>query len=108
MTAVKNIENFSPDWDLYRALKEQNLLSVHLFTLWRGGFTIKDTQAAINHVLTLPGPTSTLKKDDVLISGGIKLFIDGSEGGRTAWMNEDWNTNFRDVDTGNHGFPTTE
>jgi predicted amidohydrolase YtcJ len=43
--------------------------------------------------------------DDRLISGGVKLWFDGSGGGRTAWVYKEWNINFKDIDTGNYGFP---
>ena len=41
----------------------------------------------------------------MLISGGVKMFMDGSGGARTAWMHEDWNENLKDKDTGNKGYP---
>ena len=45
--------------------------------------------------------------DGVLLSGGVKMFMDGSGGARTAWMYEDWNKNFKETDTGNAGYPAT-
>ena len=42
----------------------------------------------------------------MLISGGVKMFMDGSGGARTAWMHADWNKNYTDTDTGNPGYPT--
>jgi predicted amidohydrolase YtcJ len=42
--------------------------------------------------------------DDHLISGGVKIFADGSGGARTAWLHEDWNKNHREVDAGNRGY----
>ena len=41
------------------------------------------------------------------MSGGVKMFMDGSGGARTAWMHQDWNKNFTEKDTGNSGYPTT-
>ena len=49
-----------------------------------------------------PRPPASLG-DGVLLSGGVKMFMDGSGGARTAWMHEDWNKNFTEKDTGNHG-----
>ena len=43
----------------------------------------------------------------MLISGGVKMFMDGSGGARTAWMYDDWNKNLTDKDTGNTGYPST-
>jgi predicted amidohydrolase YtcJ len=46
--------------------------------------------------------------DDHLISGGVKLFIDGSGGARTAWLHDDWNKNLTDTDKGNRGYPASD
>ena len=43
-----------------------------------------------------------------LISGGVKIYIDGSGTARTAWMYEDWNENFTDIDEGNTGLTYLE
>ena len=43
----------------------------------------------------------------MLFSGGVKMYMDGSGGARTAWMHDDWNKNLNDVDTGNPGYPAT-
>jgi predicted amidohydrolase YtcJ len=45
--------------------------------------------------------------DDHVIAGGVKLYIDGSGGARTAWLYDDWNKDYRGVDTGNRGYPTS-
>jgi hypothetical protein len=64
----------------------------------------------LQHILSLSRPTdkAALQKDDRLISGGVKLFMDGSGGARTAWMKADWNKNFTGIDAGNRGFPLTD
>ena len=51
--------------------------------------------------------TQEMAADDRVILGGVKLFLDGSGGARTAWMHDDWSLNFKDTDVGNKGFPTT-
>jgi predicted amidohydrolase YtcJ len=43
--------------------------------------------------------------DDHLISGGIKIFADGSGGARTAWVWDNWNRNRTELDEGNSGYP---
>ena len=58
-------------------------------------------------VAALPKPPASFG-DGVLISGGVKMFMDGSGGARTAWMHEDWNKNSRDKDTGNAGYPSID
>jgi hypothetical protein len=37
----------------------------------------------------------------------VKLYIDGSGGGRTAWLYDDWNKDYTAVDSGNRGYPTS-
>ncbi len=53
-----------------------------------------------------PRPPPSLG-DGMLLSGGVKMYMDGSGGARTAWMHDDWNKNLTDVDTGNPGYPAT-
>jgi predicted amidohydrolase YtcJ len=48
-----------------------------------------------------------VRRYGMLFSGGVKMYMDGSGGARTAWMHEDWNKNLNDVDTGNAGYPNT-
>jgi predicted amidohydrolase YtcJ len=45
--------------------------------------------------------------DDHLVAGGVKLYVDGSGGARTAWLYDDWNKDYRGVDTGNRGYPAS-
>ncbi|MBK9977086.1 MAG: amidohydrolase family protein [Gemmatimonadetes bacterium] len=41
------------------------------------------------------------------MAGGVKLYIDGSGGARTAWLYDDWNKGYTDVDAGNRGYPAS-
>ncbi len=103
ITGVKDPGIAAENWSVYQELRDQNRLTIHLFALWRGGTTVQQTQAVVTRMLGLPK-----KEDDVLISGGVKLFMDGSGGARTAWMHKDWNKNFTEIDTGNRGYPLTD
>src|SRR5580704_7264119 len=58
-------------------------------------------------VSKLPKPPQSLN-DGLLLAGGIKLYIDGSGGGRTGWMYLDWNKEAKGTDAGNAGYPVTE
>jgi len=111
ITGVKDPGMSAENWAIYSELRDQHKLTIHLFALWRGGTTLADTQKAVDRILALPRPTAEKigpNDDDVLISGGVKLFMDGSGGARTAWMHEDWNKNFTETDTGNRGYPLTD
>src|SRR5580700_1409684 len=103
MTAVKNPGIVPEDWELYRELLAEHKLTVRIFALWLGGASVQSTREALAHIAAQPKPPQSL--DGLLLSGGVKLFMDGSGGGRTAWMYQDWNRNSTVKDTGNTGYP---
>ena len=78
---------------------------MRVFALWSGGRTTQSITDLIPRLQQLPRPPASFG-DGVLFSGGVKLFMDGSGGARTAWMHEDWNRNSTEKDTGNKGYPT--
>ena len=106
MTAVKNPGMEEGDWSLYRELLREDKLNVRIFALWRGGWTLASARAALAQASALPKPPDSF--DGKLLSGGVKFFLDGSGGARTAWMYDDWNKNSTGKDTGNKGYPTTD
>jgi predicted amidohydrolase YtcJ len=75
---------------------------VRVAVLWRGGSTLTSAQQA--RATIEKNPREPLGRGR-LVSAGVKLYIDGSGGARTAWMYDDWNKNLKDVDTGNKGYP---
>jgi predicted amidohydrolase YtcJ len=103
MTGVKDPGISQSKWDLYQEILNEGKLSVRVFVLWRER-TLEGVKAAIPRLTQLPRPPASLG-DGMLLSGGVKLAIDGSGGARTAWMYEDWNKDFTDKDTGNKGYP---
>ena len=106
MTAVKVPGMDQTDWNLYQELLKEGRVSVHLFALWSGGNTLESAKAAVDRLMTMPHiPAAPI--DDRVILGGVKLFMDGSGGARTAWMYDDWSLNYKETDVGNKGFPTT-
>jgi hypothetical protein len=70
--------------------------------LWRGGATLASAQQAGESIEKNP---RTPLGDGRLLSAGVKLYIDGSGGARTAWMHDDRNNGLHEVDTGNKGYP---
>jgi predicted amidohydrolase YtcJ len=106
MTGAKD-PGIDPDkWELYQELLTENKLHVRVFALWRGPRSTNDLPPLITRIQKLPRPPTSLG-GDTLFSGGVKLYMDGSGGARTAWMYEDWNKNFTEKDAGNVGYPTT-
>lgn len=106
MTAAKDPGIDQSKWDLYQQILNDGKLTVRVFTLWSAGRTVESTRDALAHLSRLPHPPASLG-DGRLLAGGLKIFMDGSGGARTAWMYSDWNKNFTGKDTGNTGYPTT-
>jgi predicted amidohydrolase YtcJ len=106
MTGAKDPGISQSKWDLYQEILREGKLTVRMFALWAGGRSIDATKQLISRIETLPHPPMTVG-DGRLISGGVKMYMDGSGGARTAWMYEDWNKNSTEKDSGNTGYPTT-
>jgi len=107
MTAVKNPGIEEGEWDLYRELLERDELTVRIFALWPGGRTVESAQGVIHELSALPRPPASLG-DGRLLAGGVKLFMDGSGGARTAWMYQEWNKERIGIDSGNYGYPNID
>ena len=106
MTGAKD-PGISPlKWELYNELLKEGRLTVRMFALWAGPRALTEAAAVQARVNANPRPPASLG-DGLLFSGGVKMYMDGSGGARTAWMHEDWNKNLNDVDTGNAGYPNT-
>jgi len=106
MTGAKDPGIDQAKWDLYQELLKEGKLTVRVFVLWAGGYSLESIKQVIPHVAQLPRPPASFG-DGLLFSGGVKLYMDGSGGARTAWMYEDWNKNSTEKDIGNTGYPTT-
>jgi predicted amidohydrolase YtcJ len=104
MTGAKDPGIGQQKWDLYQEILKEGALTVRLFALWSGARRVEDASQVLARVRANPRPPQALG-DGVLISGGVKMFMDGSGGARTAWMHDEWNRNFTDKDPGNVGYP---
>jgi predicted amidohydrolase YtcJ len=106
MTGAKDPGIFESKWELYQEILREGRLTVRMFALWSGGRSVDATRELVARIEQLPHPPSTVG-DGRLISGGVKMYMDGSGGARTAWMYADWNKNSTETDKGNAGYPTT-
>jgi predicted amidohydrolase YtcJ len=106
MTGAKDPGIDAAKWDLYQELLGEGKLTVRVFALWAGGRSLESIKQVIPRVRQLARPPASFG-DGLLLSGGVKLFMDGSGGARTAWMYQDWNKNSTEKDAGNTGYPTT-
>ncbi|MEZ4415799.1 MAG: amidohydrolase [Gemmatimonadota bacterium] len=107
MTGLKDPGVSEDAWAAYRQVLEEGNLTVRVFGLWRAPGTIEETRALIERIGPSTRPYES-RPDDHLISGGVKLYIDGSGGARTAWLYDDWNRESTEVDRGNRGYPTRD
>ena len=107
MTGLKDPGIGAGVWSAYQDVLAAGALSVRVFALWQGGGDLHDAAELVERI----GPfnKSYLSTgDDHLISGGIKLYIDGSGGARTAWLHDPWSVGFDALDDGNFGYPVVE
>ncbi|HUQ79929.1 MAG TPA: amidohydrolase [Gemmatimonadaceae bacterium] len=106
MTGLKDPGISSQTWDIYKKVEKDGALNVRVFALWSGGRTVEDAKRVIAERAGMTKPYESTG-DDHLVAGGVKLYVDGSGGARTAWMYEPWNKDFRDMDADNHGYPAS-
>lgn len=94
-------------WETYRTVQTEGALTVRAFVLWPSPRTMDEARALVDYIQPFTHPHESTG-DDHLISGGVKVFADGSGGARTAWVWEDWNKDRTGVDEGNRGYPAIE
>jgi predicted amidohydrolase YtcJ len=107
MTGIKDGGGGVSSWNRYQKVLGMGKLNVRMFALRSGGSSIAGAQSVIDSIAPFSKPYISTG-DDNLISGGIKMYIDGSGGARTAWLYDEWNKNYDEIDTGNYGYPTMD
>jgi len=107
MTAAKDPGTEGDRWSLYKELLEQNKSTVRIFALLYGGRTLESARETLRRLQAEPKPPRSFG-DGMLISGGVKLYMDGSAGGRTAWVYEPWFRKRTEVEAGNTGYPNID
>lgn len=106
MTGLKDPGISGATWEAYRRALADSGLTVRVMALWSGGTTMATADSVIAERAAATKPYQSTG-DDRLIAGGVKLYMDGSGGARTAWLAEDWNKNSTEIDRGNRGYPAT-
>lgn len=107
MTAAKDPGIDTERWEIYRELLNEQKFTVRVFALFLGGTTMNSAEATLATLRDLPRPPLSLD-NGLLFAGGVKLFMDGSGGGRTAWVYEPWHIKSASVDAGNTGYPNID
>jgi len=104
VTAVKDPDIYQIHWDTYRSLLDAGLLKERICVLWHAGSTIETARKALDEVNSVPRLPASLGGDR-LLSCGVKIYMDGSGGGRTGWLYDDWLRNGSTPDVTNSGAP---
>ena len=99
--------NATSTWDAYNDVLDDGDLTVRIFALWRSANTLDGARDLVELIAPYGGPNDSAGNDR-LISGGIKIFADGSGGARTAWVWEDWNKDRTNIDEANTGYPAID
>jgi len=100
-------DNALKTWTAYREVLAAGDLTLRVFALWRSPDTLEEAHELARRIAPFSRPMESTG-DDHLISGGIKIFADGSGGARTAWMWKDWNRERTGLDEGNRGYPAID
>jgi predicted amidohydrolase YtcJ len=106
MTGLKDPGISTETWNIYKKVEDDGALNVRVFVLWSGGRSVDAAKRVIAEHAAQTRPYETTG-DDHLVAGGVKLYVDGSGGARTAWLYDDWNKDYRGVDSGNRGYPAS-
>jgi predicted amidohydrolase YtcJ len=107
MTAAKDPGIEPKRWELYREILRDNQSTVRIFALMQGGRTVESAHSALALLQKEPRPPGSLG-DGMLFAGGVKLFMDGSGGGRTAWVFDPWFKSATELDGNNTGYPNID
>ena len=107
ITAIKDPEIYQGHYDAYKAMEAFGDLTVRIYTLWRVGDTLEEARALRDRIAPFTNPREQ-DGSDLVVSTGVKIYIDGSGTARTAWVYDDWNVDFDDVDEGNTGLTYLE
>lgn len=106
MTGAKDPGISPATFDLYRKVAADGALPVRIFSLWSSGRSVEAAKQLIAERAATTRPYESTG-DNHVIAGGVKLYVDGSGGARTAWLYQPWSKNFKEVDGDNHGYPAS-
>jgi hypothetical protein len=107
MTAAKDPGIPPERWEIYRELLNQKKSTVRIFALFLGGTTMDSARVTLHRLQALPRPPQSFD-EGMLLAGGVKIFMDGSGGGRTAWVYDPWFKKASEIDAANTGYPALD
>src|SRR5260370_11880558 len=101
MTAAKDPGTEGIRWALYQELLQQNKSTVRIFALLYGGRDMESARAVFARLQAQPKPPQSFG-DGMLLSRGVKLYMDGNAGGRTPSASDPSFQKRTGLDTRNH------
>ena len=107
ITTLKDPEIDQQHWDAYNEVADNGNLPVRVVTLWRVGDSMGEARALLREIQPFTRPALE-DGSRLVVSGGVKIYIDGSGTARTAWMYDDWNLESSGTDEGNTGLTYLE
>lgn len=107
MTAAKDPGITPERFELYRELLNEHQFNVRINALFLAGTTMDSAKTALAALQKLPRPPQSFEYG-MLMAGGVKIFMDGSGGARTAWVYEPWHQKSTEIDKGNTGYPALD
>ncbi len=107
MTAAKD-PGIDPDrFELYRELLNEHRFTVRINALILAGTTMDSAKVALAALQKFPRAPKPFD-NGMLLAGGVKIFMDGSGGARTAWVYEPWHQKSIEIDKENTGYPALD
>jgi predicted amidohydrolase YtcJ len=104
MTAAKDPGITPERFEIYRELLNEHRFNVRINALFLAGTTMESAKTALSAIQKFPRPPQSFDQG-MLMAGGVKIFMDGSGGARTAWVYEPWHKKSVEIDKGNTGYP---
>jgi predicted amidohydrolase YtcJ len=106
MTGAKDPGISPATFAMFQNAAAEGALPVRIFALWSTGRSVESAKQLIAERAATTRPYESTG-DDHVIAGGVKLYVDGSGGARTAWLYTPWSKNFKEVDGENVGYPAS-
>jgi predicted amidohydrolase YtcJ len=107
MTGFKDPDIDQHDWEAYRSAAAEGRLKEYVCVLFHAPPTLDEAKSTLAQIRAAQHDVAALDNSTLGVCGA-KIYMDGSGVGRTAWMYEDWNRSFTDIDAGNKGFPALD
>lgn len=107
VTSVKDGGGDAQRWEDYLLALERGLLGIRTFFMWEAPRELAPCNALLGHIAGAKA-SSAARTEHQLMCGGVKIYLDGTTGARTAWVYDDWYEGPGILDGGNKGYPVVD